>query len=92
MNKIKNPPSQYCIGEQVFVRSRPHGKTGEKKLSLPKVKKAVVVKKNKDGTCVLVSINGTRNWVTVEDVTSLTHDKEKNRKKLAKGNVINQNY
>ena len=78
----KKQLSQYLVGEAIFIRDRPRGKIGKRDLTRPKVVEGKLVETSQDQTRLKVNVDGETKWVSVKNVTSITHDKEKRRKKI----------
>lgn len=79
----KNPPVHYKEGEEVLVRVK-----GKQFLSKPKVVKCVVVTANREKHMYKVQVLSENSesktsktmWVSVRDITSLTHQQEKEKR------------
>ena len=82
-----NPPSEYSVGEKVFVRLSRRTKPLEKRRF---VIEAIIKNRNLKRQFYQVSYispstkKSMKKWVQVNDITSLTLDDEKRRQKLAK--------
>ena len=80
-----NPPSKYAVGEKVYVRLRGKGRLQKKRC----VTEAVIEKRNLKRHLYKVSYTSPESrknekWLAVDDVTSLTLRKEKNKQRVAR--------
>ena len=80
-----NPPSKYAVGKKVYVRFRGKGRLQKKRC----VTEAVIEKRNLKRHLYKVSYKSPESrknekWLAVDDVTSLTLRKEKNKQRVAR--------
>ncbi|KXJ07699.1 hypothetical protein AC249_AIPGENE7713, partial [Exaiptasia diaphana] len=92
-----NPPSQYDIGEKVFIRY-PFSKTsksrsGPKKRYVLKgkiLKRKLNLHKYKVQYMSPITHKKEISWISVEDVTGLTREIERNKKEVAKNKALRE--
>lgn len=83
--KKKNPPSLYKVGETVLVRYPSATKSVTKRhvLEADVVKRNVCLRKYKVAFISPTTGKLTQKWISISDVTSLTMEKEKEKRKSA---------
>lgn len=85
-HRAKNPLSMYAVGEEVLLRNVGKDKRvlrGGRKITSCKALQGTVVEFDADHFKYKIDVDGTPRWYQVKDITSLTRDKELQKKAKA---------